>query len=398
MTATDPADSPSSSSSAPDVAGADWQHDRVSTNDGVAIPVRATARRPAWDRLPAEARRAIRSAAGCEVLSGWSAGTGFTPGFASRLELADGSRVFVKAASSADDALHGWALSDAYREEARKLLLLPEVGSPRLLWHHDVQIGSERWMILGFEYVDGAPPRRPWRRHQLQLVLDKLAAIAPVLADPPAELGLARFSDDFADYPDWIASARTRAGDGGWLQTVEALAGESVERCAGNSCQHLDLRDDNILIDAAEDVWICDWNSVSRAAPWIDLVCVLLSARGDGHDCDAILAAHPLTREVDPRSVDALLALLWLYFSDRRQQPVPPHSPHLRDHQTWYAEVTRGWLAERLSLGAAVSTLDSSAATHRATPSKPQTNAPAQHPSEATGHETPSKSQTNPDG
>jgi hypothetical protein len=172
-------------------AGSDWERDRVVTSTGVVVPVRATARRPRWAELPVTVRLLIERRLGSGVASALSAGTGFTPGFASRLTLDDGASVFVKAASSAYDSVHGWPLSDAYREEVRKLALLPQgIGSPLLLWSEDRLIDGEQWIVVAFEYVDGKPPRRPWRPDQLALVLDKVTAIAPLLTSAPEGLGL----------------------------------------------------------------------------------------------------------------------------------------------------------------------------------------------------------------
>jgi hypothetical protein len=92
---------------------------------------------------------------------------------------------FVKAASDADDARYGWGLSEAYREEIRKLRALPsDLPAPALLWTVDDDIAGVRWVILCFEYVDGAPPRRPWRPEELRLVIDALAQLAPLVGGP----------------------------------------------------------------------------------------------------------------------------------------------------------------------------------------------------------------------
>ncbi len=126
----------------------DWTRDQVLTVDGTVLPVRATARRPTWDQLPAAVRRRIETLAGSHVVHSRSAGTGFTPGFASRLDLADGSRIFVKAGVTADDSLHGWNLARAYREEARKLHVLPDgIGAPTLLWNLDELISDQTWVV-----------------------------------------------------------------------------------------------------------------------------------------------------------------------------------------------------------------------------------------------------------
>jgi hypothetical protein len=327
-----------------------WENDRVVTSAGRVVPVRATARRPVWEDLPPCVRGLVESVEGGSVRSSWSAGTGFTPGFASRLDLADGRRVFVKAASSTDDELSGWPLSDAYRDEARKLGALPAgIGAPALRWHRDVEIDGVRWVLLGFACIDGTPPRRPWRPHELRLVLDRLASTAEAMTNVPAALALNGIVDEV------VVGLLPRLGeidelchDGDWRAVVEPLCGRAGTALAGDSVVHMDLRDDNVLIDRGGRVWFVDWNWPVVGAPWIDLVCVLLSAYGDGLDADALLADHPLTRSVPPEDVDSLLAVLWALWALTRGKEVPARSPHLRDHQSWYAEVTRAWLTSRL--------------------------------------------------
>ncbi|MDX6296438.1 MAG: hypothetical protein QOI51_295 [Nocardioidaceae bacterium] len=330
---------------------APWHRDTVFTQDGIAIPVRQTARRPSWGQLPVAVRAQVEAAAGSTVTQTWSTGTGFTPGFASRVRLADGRDLFVKAASSVDDRLHGWALSDAYREEGRKLSLLgPAVGAPLLLWERELDLDGERWVLLGLEYVAGRPPRRPWRLHELLLVVDRLAQVAPAMACPPAQLGLGTVYDELVvDFGDRLGRSRELEGDTEQLDVVEGLCAEADTLMAGDSMVHMDLRDDNVLISDNGHVWFVDWNFPAIGAPWIDLVCILLSARGDRLDVDPILDDHVLSRGVDPHAIDVLLALLWSYWGIAKTEAVPPHSPHLRDHQHWYADVTQEWLLERLS-------------------------------------------------
>jgi len=327
-----------------------WERDEVMTRDGVVVPVRATARRPSWDDLPAEVREWIESRLAAVVESTWSAGTGFTPGFASRLDLSDGRQVFVKAASSADDRLHGWPLSDAYRDEVRKLALLPAgVGAPELLWHTDSEIAGEQWLIAAFRYIDGTPPRRPWDQAELDLVLAELASFATRLTPVPSALGLAAVDKELVGrWEERLHRARMYESDESWLETIGALCRQARQLLDGDSLVHMDLRDDNILIDASDGVWFVDWNWPVRGAAWIDLICLLLSARGDRIDVEGILQTHPLTRDVEAHAIDVLLAVLWSYWAVESHQEVPDSSPHLRDHQRWYLDVTRDWLAERL--------------------------------------------------
>ena len=281
---------------------ADWERDRVATADGVVIPVRATAVRPSWADLPPSVRALIEDTAGKPVVGSWSAGTGFTPGFASRLDLADGSHLFVKAASSADDEENGWPLSDAYRNEARKLAALPAgIGAPRLLWHRDVELDDLRWVVIGLEHIDGTPPRRPWQPGQLRLVLDKLAATAPALSQAPPGLTLGRVEDELLDGLDArLEKIAALEHDADFLRDIVWLSHHAAQQLSGETIVHLDLRDDNVLIDRHHEVWFVDWNWPELGAPWIDLVCLLISASGDGLDADAVLAQHPTSRDVDP--------------------------------------------------------------------------------------------------
>lgn len=328
-----------------------WHDDHVLLRDGRVIPVRATARRPHWDQLPSAVRSAIETAAGSAVVSTWSAGTGFTPGFASRLDLADGTRLFVKAASSADDTQHGWPMSNAYREEVRKLNLLSrDIGAPALRWHRELETEGEQWIVLGFEYVDATPPRRPWRADQLRRVLDAFVEHATGLADVPAELELEPLVDHLvATYSERLQRVRDLEGESDWLGEVAALCAEGCEHLAGTGVVHMDLRDDNVLISDAGQVWFVDWNWPVVGPPWVDPVCIVLSARGDGLDVEALIAEHQVFRDVPPRAIDCLLAVLWSFWAATHHDAVPAGSPHLRDHQRWYCDVTGGWLAERLA-------------------------------------------------
>lgn len=335
----------------PPAACTPWPDDHVLLRDGRVIPVRATARRPRWDQLPKAVRTAIETAAGSGVVSSWSAGTGFTPGFASRLDLADGNRVFVKAASSADDTQHGWPISNAYREERRKLSLLArDIGAPALCWHRELETEGEQWIVLGFENVDATPPRRPWRADQLHWVLDAFVEHADGLAVVPSELELEPLADHLlATYSARLQRVRELDGDSDWLGVVAELCGEGWEHLTGTGVVHADLRDDNVLIDDTGQVWFVDWNWPVVGPPWVDPVCILLSARGDGLDVEALIAEHPVFRDVPPRAIDCLLAALWSFWAATQRDAVPVGSPHLRDHQRWYCDVTGDWLAERLA-------------------------------------------------
>ena len=126
------------------------------------VPHGRTARRLEWAHLPPTVRAAVEEQCGAPVSQATSQTGGFTPGFASVLECADGSRHFVKAASTKAQRM----FAEAYREEARKLAALPAAApAPRLLWTMDV----DGWFVLSTAYVEARQPRRPWRLPELEL-------------------------------------------------------------------------------------------------------------------------------------------------------------------------------------------------------------------------------------
>ena len=304
------------------------------------IPHGRTARRLEWAHLPPHVRRLVEVRCGSPVAAAASQGAGFTPGFASVLTCEDGTRHFVKAASTKAQRM----FAESYREEARKLVALPpSTPAPRLEWLHD----ADDWVVLGLEHVDARSPRRPWRPAELDRTLEMLTTAATVLTPVPDTLELDTFADEFADWPGhWEHVRATRPGLA-HLDEAAALAARFREACAGDSVVHTDVRDDNVLLCADGRTLLCDWNWPVRGAAWLDSLFILIGPRGDGLDVEQVLATHPLTRDVPAEHVDLLLALVVGYFLKSSDDPVPPTSPYIRDAQRWQGEVCWEWLCER---------------------------------------------------
>ncbi|MBC2934157.1 phosphotransferase family protein [Nocardioides sp. zg-1228] len=300
-----------------------------------------TARRLEWAFLPPGLRAWIERTCGSPVASAISQTSGFTPGFASVLVCEDGSRHFVKAASVKAQRM----FADSYREEARKLAALPpEVPAPRLLWHLD-----DDWVVLGIEYVAARTPERPWRADELDAVLDALEQVADALTPPPAGLDLDPAESDFAPLLEGWPALRDRRTDLGAarLEEAEALARRYAEVVGGDTVVHTDVRSDNVLIDADGRALVCDWNWPVRGAAWFDSLAALIGPRGEGIDVEPVIAGRRLLAGVDPEAIDIALALYVGYFLTQCELPVPPTSPHIRDHQRWQGEVCWDWLGER---------------------------------------------------
>lgn len=299
------------------------------------IPHGATARRLEWPHLPPLIRSVVERRLGSAVVEAASQGAGFTPGFASVLTCANGSKHFVKAASLKAQR----RFAESYRIEARKLRALPlETPAARLQWVHD----ADDWVVLGIEYVAGRAPHRPWTPYDLAAASAALVDTARVLTPAPG-IGLDSFADEFAGFPDfWDALRHLPHAD-----EAAALARRYAEVTGGDTLVHTDVRDDNLLFADDGRVYLCDWNWPVVGADWLDSLLLLIGPRGDGLDVDAHVADHPLLADIDPESIDIVLALVTGYFLKSAGEPAPPTSPFMREGQRWQGEVCWQWLSER---------------------------------------------------
>ncbi|CAN5475337.1 hypothetical protein BH11ACT8_BH11ACT8_06160 [soil metagenome] len=302
-------------------------------------PSGRTARRLEWQHLPPRIRGVVETRCGSPVTEAFTQTSGFTPGFASVLVCADGSRHFVKAASWKAQK----AFATAYAEEAQKVAALPEgVPAPRLLWTHQ----DTEWIVLGFQHVTGRAPHRPWRPDDLDACLAMLARTAAELTPAPPAMELERFAVELSDWPScWDYCLGTYVLPHG--AEAATLAARFAEVTDGETVVHTDVRDDNLLITGAGDVLLCDWNWPVAGAPWLDSLFLLIGPRGDGLDVETLLATHPTFAGVPAEAIDIVLALVTGYFLQHADDPVPSSSPFIRDHQLWQGEVCWEWLCER---------------------------------------------------
>ena len=167
----------------------------MSADDVIALPLAFSGQRLDWRDLPRHVRARIAELAGAQVTAEISATSGFSPGFAAVLELADGRGVFVKAVSGEQNPVS----PDLARAEIRvSRALPPQVPAPQLLWSSD----DGDWVILGFEVVHGRSPELPWKPEDLRAVADAVGALAD--AEPLPGHALPRTDDQLAeDFTGW---------------------------------------------------------------------------------------------------------------------------------------------------------------------------------------------------
>lgn len=315
-------------------------------------PIAFSGSRLGWADLPRRVRRTIADLAHAEVVSESSATNGFSPGYASLLELSDGTDVFVKAVSP-DQNPDSPALARAEIDVAR---VLPDgVDAPELLWSYD----DGSWVILGFEVVQGRTPAFPWREDELGAALDALtrladapapdrSALRPVTMGPFAERW-ARLAASGEDVDRAVAAVGEH---GPWLRAnLERLVTESRHAAAGavgSSLVHGDLRADNMLVDTSEPgrVWLLDWpHAATDGARWLDLLLMLPSvAMQGGGDPREIFAAHPTAQDADPDAVRAVLTAVTGYLVEGAVQPPPPGIANLRPFQLAQGVAALTWL------------------------------------------------------
>jgi aminoglycoside phosphotransferase (APT) family kinase protein len=302
------------------------------------LPHGRTARRLTWEYLPPDLRHNVEQHLGSRVVRAVSCDAGFTPGFASVLTGADGSTLFLKAASRIAQA----TFAKSYAEEARIVQLLgTSVPAPRLRFVED-----DAWLVLGYEAIDGHTPARPWHLDELTRALDLAEEIAAATVQLPAGLGLRPLTEDLPRLVTGWEYVALVDPDRPHLAEATQLA-QSFAQLPADRFVHADLRDDNILLATDGRTLACDWNWPALAPAWIDLVVLLISAYGDGLDAEAHLSSRALTHDVPAEHIDAWLAALCGFMLESGAQPLPRNSPYLHHHADWYAEASWSWLSAR---------------------------------------------------
>jgi aminoglycoside phosphotransferase (APT) family kinase protein len=324
----------------------------METADLESAPPPAEGVRLDWRAIPLDMRSTVEQWLGSRVASVASQPTGFSPGVAARIRLADGRRVFVKAVSPTPNA-------DApafHRREAQVVAALPAgTPVPRLL--HVFDEGEAGWVVLLFEDVDGRPPAQPWQADELARVLDAIKALAAALTPAPLSPAIAgpagdKFGTSFCGWrrlrdeqpsrlPRLDAWSRRRLAA---LVELEATAPAAV---AGDTLLHCDIRADNLLL-APEQVWFVDWPHACVGAAWVDSVLFAPSVTMQGGPPpEQVLVHHPAGRTADPAAVTAAIVALAGMFTHRALQPPPPGLPTLRAFQAAQGAVARAWVAQR---------------------------------------------------
>jgi serine/threonine protein kinase len=311
--------------------------------------MRATPRL-AWAQLPAPVRDSIEHALGSTVRSAVSQEHGFSPGLAARCRLDDGRRVFVKAVSEGVNA----DAARLARHEVRVNAHLRGVEvAPQLLYAQDDGTG----VVTVFEDVDGRQPSLPWTDRDLDRVLATVDRTPGAAAGAPPELPtvVELLGDDMSGWRK-LRAAGPADLDGDELGALAELEATWVDHMAPDQLIHVDLRDDNLLIDTDGRVRIVDWANAALGPAWFDVVCMVPSVAANSEWSPAqVWSRSAFSASVDRDALMAAVAALAGYFTEASRRPPIPQIPGLRRFQAaqaqpaqvWLAELRRGWPVSR---------------------------------------------------
>jgi aminoglycoside phosphotransferase (APT) family kinase protein len=315
-----------------------------------AVGPPAIGQRLAWADAPAWLRGGVEARLGGRVVEAVSQPSGFSPGLAARLRLADGRRAFVKAVGPEPNP----DSPGIHRAEARVMAALPRSApAPRLLW----TIDRHGWVALAFEDVDGTHPALPWRPDELDRVLRMVADLGPALT--PAPPGIPPVAERLADsFTGWRRLAATHAAGADDLAGLDPWAARHLDRlaeleagwpaaAAGPTLLHADLRADNLLLTPTRVVAV-DWPWACIGAAFVELLLLLPSVTMQGGpDPEPTFAAHPLGVAANPAAVTTTLAAWTGYLVASSRLPPPPGLPTVRAFQLGQGLVTLDWLRRR---------------------------------------------------
>ncbi|HET8895363.1 MAG TPA: phosphotransferase [Gaiellaceae bacterium] len=247
------------------------------------------------------------------------------------VELADGSRAFLKHAAPVDPCPR-WL-----RDEHAVYSAVSGPFMPRLLgWEDD----PERPLLV-VEDLSDARWVPPWEDGDVAAVLATLAELAATTPHGP----LPRFED--YGIPSWETVAEdpapflsTGLADAGWLEHALATLVAATEQTprAGDSVIHCDVRSDNLCVREGR-VILFDWNHAAIGNPALDIAAWLPSLALEGGPAPS-----------DVGGADDFAAFVAGFFASRAGLPPPEGAPTVRLFQREQAEVAIPWACRVLDL------------------------------------------------
>jgi len=249
------------------------------------------------------------------------------------VELTDGRRVFVKAATSP-------YLAGALRREAEVYAHLREGLAPELICFDD----DPDVPMLVLEDLSDADWSVRWNPERVAAVRATLRSVAAA-ASPPNTPAAAEVFANFHGWNDLIAEPAAFVATGmrspEWLDrnAPRLQAAATAAPIDGGALLHLDVRSDNLCFRDGKAILV-DWNWACIGPHQLDVAAWLPSLAAEG---------GPQPWEILPGAggYGALLAGVW---ANVVGLPAPPTAPTVRQLQRRQLEVALVWAERELDL------------------------------------------------
>jgi hypothetical protein len=316
---------------------------------------RAVGVRTPYPAIPERVRAWVSSSLGSPVESWFEQIGGFSPGCATRLVTADGTRAFVKAVGAELNP-------DTPTLFRREIEVLGLIGEHPLWAALRASYDDGQWVALLLEDVPGGHPdlTDDAQMDQLMRAADGLGEQLARVVVPPgphaqefAHPGLidvrASFTrwlsafDHFGEIPDELLPARIRNGAAGCRALVAALLEGRDHRLT-----HWDIRNDNLLRRADGGIVFVDWGAAGVGPSWVDPLLARLE-RVDSPWFDASLSSSPLLVAAGEARVTGWLLGMGCYLAWHSTRAAHASLPTLNEFRR---------TESRRLLGAAVRRLD----------------------------------------
>lgn len=307
---------------------------------------RAVGVRLPYDGVPTPVRAWVEHALGSPVVGVAEQVGGMSPGCATRLTCADGTRAFVKAVGAALNP-------DTPGLFRREIGVLEHLGEhdlwARLLASYD----DGDWVALLIDDVDGRHPDFT-DDAELEAVLEGTDRLSEVLRerDVPTSVALVDIAGRFrmwADCLDALPQAPREAPLPGWLRRdPHGFAGVLRDQAAGSMphVAHWDVRVDNLLRRPSGEVVFVDWGMAARGPAWVD---PLLARMERVHEpwFDDSAACSPALAEAGEEVVTAFLAGFAAHLAVRSVVAADVNLPTLNDFRRTESRRMMGAVARR---------------------------------------------------
>lgn len=315
---------------------------------------RAAGTHAPYSAMPEAVRTWVDATLGSPVVAVAEQVGGMSPGCATRLTCADGTRAFVKAVGTELNP----DSPNIFRREVTALTML---GSHPLWADLLASYDADGWVALLLEDVEGHHPDLDDDATMARLLdaTDDLGRVvrqrvSPVPAPDPDRGGL----HDLGDFSRW-AGAFEHASDVPadlMPRWVVGRAAELRDRVLAlgdhpaESVVHWDIRNDNLLVRPSGDLVFVDWGQCGVGADWLDPLLARLE-RADSPWFDDSLASSPALVRAGDEAVTAWLAGFGAFLAWRAHTAVDVNLPALGEFRRRESRRFLGAAARRLNLG-----------------------------------------------